>query len=189
MYEKDCSIEHPRNLGKIPELFKLTKEDMPKTEINGEQYTDVTALLYRDSMYKKVYPGKAREKNSAETKSEKQRRNKLAKRRIDYERIKKRGLSEEDLIEAMLESGFSGRAIHEEVGIGDHYFRKCVESLKKQGRISWYGMARYTKEQEDEMLAMDMAGYTPEEIGAKQGRNKRAAERKLERLKRERGLV
>ena len=208
MKAKGCSVGDPDNLGKIPHLRHKKKRDLPKVEINGETHVDVMDLLFTDSRHEKKFLSeeemeaikraeykkrrcKRRKKRVAE--AEKKRLEEADKQRIkllekesikeEYNKLKGSGVWGEDMVEALLEAGYKGPGIYKVMGISDYYYYKYVDSLKSQGRISWYAKKSYTTKESAEIMQMYKAGYSARKIGKKYNRTEHAISEKIKRDK------
>ena len=184
MKKAGCSVADPEKLGRKPQLVLKKKADLPTVTVNGVKYVDSTSLLFESSKHKKVYPSnKEKENLKAYGQREKARREREDQRIAEIKKVVAQNLGERETIKRLRDLKHYHEHIRIALNLTGVKYWKIVGELGVEGEIAVTARNAYTREEEIGILKMVEQGKSYKEIGEKYGRNSKAIQEKIGRLR------
>lgn len=187
MKKSGCNVADPTKLGLVPHIIPKKKKDLPKIDVKGTKYIDVTDFLYESSRHTKTYPNAKEKKDILKYENRKKTVTKKDKEKMaELESIIAESTDNRATVKELRNMGHHGEKIRTGLGLTNFEYGAIIKDLRESGEITVTPKKKYTEEEEFLIMKLADQGVATEIIAKQLGRNEKAVQDKLDRLRKRR---
>ncbi|HHX61102.1 MAG TPA: hypothetical protein GX707_10385 [Epulopiscium sp.] len=184
MKREGCNVVDPTKLGQIPHMIPKKKKELPVVHIKGEKYLDVMDFVFESNRHRKIYPNaKEREKIQKYEGRKKTVTQKDKVKMVELESIISGSNDNRATVKELRNMGHHGEKIRTGLGLTNFEYGAIIKDLRDSGEITVATKKSYSREEELLILKMAGQGVDIKAIAEKLGRNEKAVQSKLDRLR------